>query len=135
MLAVYAYTDASGVQRRAESDAFNFAGSWSSTTQYRTSTLDTVRYGTGNGQYVCIVDNIGYNPQTPITPTRPQKWSALVLLIAATNETSGTIPWSGTLAYNLGGSPLQTTTMAGDLAISVTGVAPGNTATVRLLTD
>ena len=75
MLAVYTYSDALGIQRNAESDEFNFVGTWSSTGSYQTATLDTVDYS--NGQFTCIVDNTGYNPQTT-----PAKWSPLVLRVS-----------------------------------------------------
>ena len=77
MLAVYTYSDASGIQRNAESDEFNFVGTWSSTGTYTSNTFDTVNYS--NGQFTCIVDNLGYNPTA-----QPAKWSPLILRIPAT---------------------------------------------------
>jgi hypothetical protein len=77
MLAVYTYSDASGIQRNAESDEFNFVGTWSSTGTYSSTALDTVNYSAS--QFTCIVDNVGYNPQA-----QPAKWSPRVLRQPAT---------------------------------------------------
>jgi len=76
MLAVYTYSDASGIQRNAESDQFNFVGTWSLTGTYLSATLDTVNYG--NSQFTCIINNYGSNPTNSMT------WSPLVLRLPAT---------------------------------------------------
>lgn len=86
MLAVYAYVDASGNIRKAESDEFNFTGTWGSSGTYLAITKDTVNYS--NSQYVAAVTNYGHNPALPSTPTNPQPWSPLVLISPATPGTN-----------------------------------------------
>ena len=91
-VSVYAFVNANGQVVNAAQTKFNFVGTWSSTGTYATATLDTVAYG--NGNYTCIVDNIGYNPSAPVTRTRPQKWSNLVVMF------NGTVPATASSAQS-----------------------------------
>jgi hypothetical protein len=75
MLAVYTYFDANGIQRNAESNAFNFVGTWTRSGTYSSTTLDTVNYS--NGQFTCIINNYGS------IPANSSAWSPLVLRIPA----------------------------------------------------
>lgn len=105
MLAVYTYSDATGIQRNAESDAFNFVGTWSSTGTYRATTFDTVNYD--NSQFTCIVDNVGYNPQA-----MPATWSPLILRIPASGSNAPT----ASDAYALAQEALTVATAGTNLA-------------------
>jgi len=117
MLAVYAYFDAQRVIRKAEIDEFNFVGTWSSTGTFISSLRDTVDYA--NGQYVCIVDNVGYNPQLPDTTAKPQKWSPLILVSPGTPSDSSLAQ----AAYDLAIIGTNTGTAALELAQSAFSIA------------
>jgi hypothetical protein len=109
MLAVYAYFDAQRNLRKAESDEFNFVGTWSSGGTYASFTKDSVNYS--SSQYVCIVNNVGYNPSLPDTRENPQPWSPLVLISPAT-------PGTNSLAQDA----FNLAELAYDLAVTGTGI-------------
>jgi hypothetical protein len=76
-LPLFAFADISGLRHVVDADDINVTGTWSGTGTYFSSTLDVVDYS--NGNYICIVDNIGYNPQLT-----PAKWSPLVIIVPGT---------------------------------------------------
>lgn len=121
-LAVYAYQDANRELKYVDELNFNSTGTWSSTGTY--SVGDAANYG--NSRYISIVFNVGATP-TVVRPIR--KWSPLVLVRAATAvsppESSGSIPWSGTIGYDLQGPQYQTVSINGNTAIEVVGAAAG----------
>lgn len=78
MTATYAFSNGTGALQIATGTNLNFTGTWSSSGTYLNSRLDVVVYNYTD--YVCITDNVGYNPSIPSTTSSPQKWSALVLL-------------------------------------------------------
>jgi hypothetical protein len=117
MLAVYAYFDAQRIIRKAEIDEFNFVGTWASTGTFISSFRDTVNYA--NGQYVCIVDNVDYNPQLPDTIEAPQKWSPLILVSPGTPSDSSLAQ----AAYDLAIIGTNTGTAALELAQAAFSIA------------
>ena len=95
---VYSFADATGLTTYVDDVGdFTFAGTWSGTGTYSAYPLTAVDYS--NGLYMCIRDNIGDNPQRPVTRTRPQSWSIMALLYEY--QCSGTTTDAASAAYAL----------------------------------
>lgn len=76
---VYSYADANGLTTFVDNGDFIFTGTWSSNGTYTAGPpLMAAQYGAA--QYMCIRNNVGDNPQRPVTRTRPQSWSVMSLL-------------------------------------------------------
>jgi len=121
-LAVYAYQDANRVTKHVDENDFTFTGTFSTSGTY--TVLDVALYG--NTRYIAIVDNIGFNP-TKIRPA--PRWSPLVLVragdVVSAPESFGSIPWNGTVDYDLQGPELQKIDINGNTVIQVANVAEG----------
>jgi len=122
MLAVYAYQDSNRVMKHVDENDFNFTGTFATTGTY--VVLDAVLYG--NTRYIAIIDNIGFNP----LKLRPApRWSPLVLVragdVVSAPESYGSIPWNGTVDYDLQGPELQQIDINGNTQIQVANVDVG----------
>lgn len=78
-VSVYSFADSTGLTKYVDSSSdFLFTGTWSSTGTYTDDPLMAAQYG--SALYMCILDNVGDNPQRVPTRARPSSWSIMSLL-------------------------------------------------------
>jgi len=126
MQSVYTYYDASGIQRSAEVDDFNFTGTWTSTGTYFTASRDTVTFG--SSIYTCITNNIGVIPTSNKT-----EWSPLILRTPIQTSSILNLTASGSFVGDVNSTVMSyvpTTTGLFQLLIETTTVVPDSNGTL-----
>jgi hypothetical protein len=117
---VYSFADASSLTKYVEDTGadYFFTGTWSSNGTYLATPLMAAQYGAA--LYMCIRDNVGDNPQRPVTRSRPTSWSIMSLLYEY--QCTGTTSDTGSLAYALAGSAYELAGSAYTMAGSALGI-------------